>query len=43
MVCLKGQNVLTVPLKDAIEKMKRVPIEGDLVRTAKSVGISFGA
>ncbi|MGI6712385.1 MAG: 6-phosphofructokinase [Bacillota bacterium] len=42
MVCLKGQNVLTVPLKDASEKLKRVPIEGDLVKTAKSVGISFG-
>jgi len=34
--------VLTVPLKNAIEQLKRVPIEGDLVRTAKSVGISFG-
>jgi phosphofructokinase-like protein len=43
MVCLKGQNILTVPLKDSIEQLKRVPVEGDLVKTAKSVGISFGA
>lgn len=42
MVCLKGQEVITVPLKDAIEQLKRVPIKGDLVKTAKSVGISFG-
>jgi 6-phosphofructokinase len=30
-------------MKDSIEQLKRVPIEGDLVKTAKSVGISFGA
>jgi len=42
MVCLKGQEVTTVPLKEAIEQLKRVPVEGNLVKTAKSVGISFG-
>ncbi|MEL7568169.1 MAG: ATP-dependent 6-phosphofructokinase [Dehalobacterium sp.] len=42
MVCLKGQEVTTVPLQEAVKQLKRVPVEGDLVKTAKSVGISFG-
>lgn len=42
MVCLKGQAVKTAPLKEAVEQLKRVSKEGELVKTAKSVGISFG-
>lgn len=42
MVCLKGQDIKTVPLAEAVKQIKQVPVEGDLVQVAKSVGISFG-
>jgi len=42
MVCLRGQDVTTVPLIEAIKQLKQVPPQGDLVKTAKSMGISFG-
>ncbi len=42
MVCLRGQEIMTVPIIEAIKQLKRVIPEGDLVKTAKSVGISFG-
>ena len=42
MVALAPPKVLAVPLKEAVADLKFVPIHGDLVRTAKSIGISFG-
>ena len=42
MVALDPPNVLAVPLSEAIAKVKLVPVNGDVVRTARSVGISFG-
>ena len=42
MVALAPPEVLAVPLKEAIAKPKLVPTDGDLVRTARSIGISFG-
>lgn len=42
MVCLKGQDVSSVPLEDAVSRMKAVPPDGQMVRTAEALGISFG-
>lgn len=42
MVCLKGQDIISVPLEDAVSRMKSVPPEGQLVKTAEAIGISFG-
>jgi 6-phosphofructokinase 1 len=43
MVALHAANVRTVPLEEAISTLKTVPPESQLVRTARDVGISFGA
>jgi 6-phosphofructokinase 1 len=42
MVALDPPEVLAVPLKDAVAKLKLVPTDGDLVRTARNIGVSFG-
>ena len=42
MVALSPPEVLAVPLREAVAKLKLVPTDGDLVRTARSIGISFG-
>jgi 6-phosphofructokinase 1 len=43
MVALQASHIITVPLADAIQKIKTVPPDGNLVRTARDCGISFGA
>ena len=43
MVALHAANVRTVPLEEAVATLKTVPPESQLVRTARDVGISFGA
>lgn len=42
MVSLRDNNIEAVPLTDAIEEIKLVPIDSDMIRAAKAVGISFG-
>lgn len=42
MVCLRGSEIRDVPLEKAISKLKRVSPAGDLVHTARSIGVSFG-
>jgi ATP-dependent phosphofructokinase / diphosphate-dependent phosphofructokinase len=42
MVALSPPNVHAVPLEDAIRELKRVPLDGDTVLTARELGISFG-
>jgi ATP-dependent phosphofructokinase / diphosphate-dependent phosphofructokinase len=42
MVALDPPDVRYVPLEQATERMKRVPIDGDTVKTARDLGISFG-
>ncbi len=42
MVALNPPEVLYVPLSAGIRRMKCVPVEGDTVRTARDLGISFG-
>ncbi|MFA6541743.1 MAG: ATP-dependent 6-phosphofructokinase [Bacteroidota bacterium] len=42
MVSLKGLHVGSVLIKDAISKQRLVPIDGEIVNTARAVGTSFG-
>ena len=42
MVALDPPEVRAVPLADAIRHLKRVPVDGDTVQTARDLGISFG-
>ncbi len=43
MVALKAGEVITVPLNEAIANIKTVSIDGQMVRTARDIGISFAA
>src|SRR6266550_2341038 len=43
MVALQAGDVITVPITQAIANIKTVPADGQLVRTARDTGISFGA
>ena len=43
LVAVKGTELRTVPLDEVGGKVKNVPIDSYLVRTARSVGIEFGA
>ncbi len=42
MVSLRGDKIVFVNISDAIGKMKAVDPQGELVNTARSVGIHFG-
>jgi phosphofructokinase-like protein len=42
MVALQGKTVASVPLGDVVGEAKRVSAGGDLVTTARRLGISFG-
>ncbi len=43
MVSLQAANIRTVPISEAIANIKNVQPESQLVRTARDVGVSFGA
>lgn len=43
MVALQAGDVVTVPISEAVANIKTVPADGQLVRTARDTGISFGA
>jgi ATP-dependent phosphofructokinase / diphosphate-dependent phosphofructokinase len=42
MVCLRGESVQTVDIADAVGQLKRVDPSGELVCTARAMGICFG-
>lgn len=42
MVGLNPPDIQAVPLEEAVADIKRVPPEGDVVLTARALGISFG-
>jgi 6-phosphofructokinase 1 len=42
MVALRTPEIVPIPLEQALHKMKKVPLEGSHVVTARRVGISFG-
>ncbi len=43
MVALQAGDVVTVPISEAVANIKTVPPNGQMVRTARDTGISFGA
>ncbi|MEP7212453.1 MAG: ATP-dependent 6-phosphofructokinase [Acidobacteriota bacterium] len=43
MVALQAGTIVTVPLDEACTEIKTVPTDGQLVRTARDIGISFAA
>ena len=42
MVAINPPRIDYVPLADAVARMKRVPLDGEGVLTARSLGISLG-
>jgi 6-phosphofructokinase 1 len=42
MVCLRTPNIETVSLSKAVGEQRLVPADGDMVRAAKQIGLSFG-
>ena len=42
MVSLQGNTITSVSLEKAVDKIKTVPSDGELVRIAKNVGVGFG-
>jgi len=42
MVCLHGTKIESVPIEDAVKELRLIPVQGDIVNAAKSVGIGFG-
>jgi 6-phosphofructokinase 1 len=42
MVALDPPYVQTIPLDELVGRQKRVPVDGDVVATARALGISFG-
>lgn len=42
MVALDPPMVEAVPLREAVDRLKEVPRDGDVVQTARRLGISFG-
>lgn len=43
MVALQAAGIITVPLEEAIANIKTVSSDGELIRTARDIGISFAA
>ena len=42
MVCLRDGEIRSVPIEQAVGVMKTVDPEGELVRTARAIGVCFG-
>lgn len=42
MVALRGDNIISVPIKDAVSRSKEVDPNGAVVKDALNLGISFG-
>jgi 6-phosphofructokinase 1 len=42
MVAFDPPDVIAIPLEQMVGKIKQVPLDNDLVRTARAIGVSFG-
>lgn len=42
MVCLSGTSISSVPLRETAGKMRQVPLESDLIYSARQLGINLG-
>ncbi len=43
MVALQAEKIITVPLSEACANIKTVPLDSQLVRTARDIGITFAS
>jgi 6-phosphofructokinase 1 len=43
MVALQAGVITTVPLGEACANIKTVPVDGQMVRSARDIGISFAS
>lgn len=42
MVALQANQIIRVPIAEAASEAHKVPVDSDIIRTARNVGISFG-
>jgi 6-phosphofructokinase 1 len=42
MVALQSPDIVAVPIEQVVGRTRTVPIDGDVVRTARNIGMSFG-
>ncbi len=42
MVALRNEKIVPVPLGEVAGKLKSVPVDCDMIKTARGIGISFG-
>jgi ATP-dependent phosphofructokinase / diphosphate-dependent phosphofructokinase len=42
MVALRGQDIVNVPIRDAVGSVRKVPQDHQLVRQAREIGVCFG-
>ena len=42
MLALQSPHIVTVPIEDVLAQTKRVDRDGDVISTAREMGISFG-
>ncbi len=42
MAALRSTEIISVPIEEAIGQMKAIPLQSDIIMTARSLGISFG-
>lgn len=43
MAAVRGEQIIAVPLQEAVAKQKRVDPNGELVRVGRAIGVCFGA
>jgi hypothetical protein len=42
MVANNPPDILPIPLADVVGRTKTVPLDSDLIRTARAIGVSLG-
>ena len=42
MIASRGSVIAPVPLADGVGRIRTVPVDGELVHSARAIGISFG-
>jgi ATP-dependent phosphofructokinase / diphosphate-dependent phosphofructokinase len=42
MVALRGTDIVSVPIADAIKSLRTVPVDHPMVQAARSIGLRFG-
>ncbi len=42
MVAIQANRIITVPLSEAVANRKQVPLDSDVILSAREIGISFG-